>query len=170
MSAASDMKLLCEAILHFDGAGMRKFNYSSKDLYNMWTKSFVDGIRQNMQSAFSDKHAQKIGDAIISALKKVEVETRELSEGKVEITAKGLKVGNIFAEKNWQLDVSTDASQNEIVDSVVRAVEKNFDALQPVNTTVFVVDCGYSEEGKFWAPVSMDNFMPQLFAGALGNR
>ena len=174
MSAASDIKLLCEAILHFDKDGMRKFNLASADLYKMWTNSFIQGIKQNMplyiQNAFSEEHAAKIGDAIISALKKVSVDTKNLSEEKVEVTVTGLNVGSIFAEENWQPDVNSDAGKDEIVNSLVRAVEKNFDALQPVNTTVFVVDCGYSEEGKFWAPLSMDNFMPQLFAGTLGNK
>lgn len=170
MSAANDIKLLCEAILHFDDNGLKKFNFSRADLYKMWTNSFVEAIKANMKSAFSKNHASKIGDAIISALKKVAIETKDLSEGKVEVTVTGLKVGSIFVDKNWQLDVSPDAAKEEIVDSVIRALEQKFNALQPANTTVFVVDCGYSEEGKMWQPLSMDNFMPQLFAGALGNR
>ena len=170
MSAASDMKLFCEAILHFDGDGLKKFNFSRADLYKMWTKSFVEAREANVKSAFTKNHASKIGDAIISALKKVAIDTKDLSEGKVEVTITGLNVGSIFADTNWQLDVNPDAGKEEIVDSVIRAVEKKFDALQPVKTTVFVIDCGYSEGSKNWQPLNMDDFMPKLFAGALGNR
>ena len=170
MSAANDIKLLCETILHFDEQGLKKFNFSPKDLYAMWTKSFIAVIKANVKSAFTEKHAKKIGDAIISALKKVSVATKDLSDEKVEITITGLEVANIFADKNWQPDVKSDASKDEIVDSLIKAVEKKFDELQPVRTTVFVIDCGYSEEEKIWGPLNMDNFMPQLFAGTLGNR
>lgn len=170
MSAANDIKLFCEAILHFDEDGLKKFNFSREDLYKMWTNSFVEAIKANVKSAFSKNHANKIGDAIISALKKVSIDTKDLSEGKVEITITGLNAGSIFVDKNWQLDVKPDASKEEVVDSIIRALEQKFNALQPVNTTVFAIDCGYFEEGKMWQPLSMDNFMPQLFAGALGNR
>ena len=169
MSAANDIKLMCEAILHFDDEGMKKFNFSRKDLYAMWTKSFVEAIKANVKSAFAEKHAKKIGDAIISALKKVSIDTQDLSDKKVEVTIKGLEVASIFADKNWQLDVKPDAKPDEIVDSIVKTVEKKFDALQPARTTVFVIDCDYTEENKLWQPLNMDSFMPQLFAGAIGN-
>lgn len=170
MSAANDIKLLCETILHFDEEGLKKFNFSSEDLYAMWTKSFIAAIKANVKNSLTEKHAKKIGDAIIAALKKVSVVTKDSSEGKVEVTITGLEVGNIFADKNWQLDLKPDASKDEIVNSLVSTVEKNFEELQPARTTVFVIDCGYSEEEKIWQPLNMDNFMPQLFAGTLGSR
>ena len=170
MSVASDIKLFCETILHFNEEGLKKFNYSRADLYTMWTKSFVQAIKANVKNDFTEKHAKRIGDAIISALKKVSVDTQSLSESKVEITVKGLNIGSIFAENDWQPDVNPDASKEEIINALVAAVEKKFAELQLVNTTVFVIDCAYSEEGKFWMPLNMDNFMPQLFAGAIGNR
>ena len=170
MSAGNDIKLLCETILHFDEEGLKKFNFSREDLYTMWTKSFIEAIEVNMKSAFSEKHAKKIGDAIISALKKVSIDTKDLAEEKVEVTVTGLSVGSIFVDQNWQLDVKPDAKPEEIVSSVVRTVEKKFETLQPVQTTVFVIDCNYSKDGKIWMPISMDNFMSQLFAGTLGKK
>lgn len=170
MSAANDIKLLCETILHFDEEGLKKFNYSHEDLYTMWTKSFIAAIKANMKNIFTDAHAKKIGDAIISALKKVSVSTADSSEGKVEVTITGLNVGSIFSETNWQLDVKPDSGAEEIANSIIKTVEQKFAALQPAKTTVFVIDCAHSAENNLWQPTNMDNFMPQLFAGAIGSR
>lgn len=170
MSAKNDVKLLCEAILHFDAKGMKKFKYARKDLYNMWTNYFIQAMKESMPDGFSDDHAKKIGDAMISALKKVEISTNEIAKDKVEITIKGLNVGSIVNNNDLQLDVNPGVKKEEFIDSVIRTVEKNFDALQAGEKKVFVVDCGYYEEEKFWAPLNMDNFLQKIYKGATGEK
>lgn len=166
MSAKNDVKLLCEAVLHFDAKGMKKFKYLRKDLYNMWTTSLIQEIKENMPDSFSDEQASKIGNAMISALKKVEVSTNEIAKDKVEITIKGLDVGSIVGNNNLQLDVNPGVKKEEFIDSVIRTVEKNFDALQVGEPKVFVVDCGYYEKEKFWAPIKMDEFLQKIYKSA----
>ena len=163
MSLKDDVQLLCEAVLHFDANGMKKFKYSRKDLFTIWTTSFIQAIKENMPSDFSDEHANKIGNAMISALKKVEVSTKEIAGDKVEISIKGLNVGGIVNNDFWQLDVEPGAKKEEFIDAVVKNIEKNVAALQVGETKVFVIDCGYYEKEKFWAPIKMDEFLQQIY-------
>lgn len=169
MSAANDVKLLCEAIVHFDAKGMKKFKYTHKNLYEMWTTPLINAIKENNPNFFSEEHEKKIGDAIVDSLKKVEISTKEVSEGKVEVTVKGLDIEDVFADNvNWQLDVNPGVNKEEFVDSVARNIEKNFAALQAAKTEVFFADCVYYDKEKFWGPRDMKIFLPQIFKSATG--
>ena len=170
MSAANDIRLMCEAVLHFDEEGLKRFDYVREELYDLWTNAFVDTMKTTLQGIFSEKYSGKIGDIIISTLKKVTVETEEVDTGKVQVSVKGVNIQEAFGDKNWQLDVDAGVTKDELAEAMLRIIAKKFDALQPVRTTVFVVDCAYYKEGDLWGPRDMPKFLSQLFVAANGEQ
>lgn len=166
MSMATDVKLLCETVLHFNEEGLQKLGYTRDDLYQMWTGSLVESFKTGGQNILSDEQVARIGKAVIDALQKVEVATTELAEGKVKVTVKGIDLASVFGDKNLQLDVPSTASRQEITDSITRILENRFKDLKPVQTMMFVAKCKYVEDEGMWLPTDMKNFVETLSASA----
>lgn len=170
MSAENDVKLLCKTILHFDEEGLKKFNYSREDLFKSWTGSFVDSMKKNANNMFSDKQSAQIANAMMKTLQKVVIDTRATEEeSKVRIIVNGLDFAKEFDNKNIKLDVFPGATQEEIVASITKTMVDKFSKMQLSKTIVFVADCEYDEESKFWIPKDMQAFFNELSASAMGN-
>ena len=170
MSAEQDIKFLCEAILHLDEEGLKKFNISRDDLYNKWTSNFVGAMRKSTKNMFSQDHALQMADAMINSMKKIAIDTRATDdESKVQVIVNGLDFTKLFAD-TMNLDVDSKATPKEIVGALTKVIVKRLADIKLSKTMVFVAECEYNEDAKFWMPKNMPAFFDTLTASALGNQ
>ena len=170
MSAANDIKLLSEAILHFDEEGMQKFNISREDLFNQWTGSFIANIGDIVNAVFNKNQILQISNALINSLYKIKVSVQpSYEESKVEVTVNGLEFSKEFSSKNFSVDLDKDAKKDEVVAALITVLQNKFENMQASKTTVFQVECELDESADTWVPKNFQSFLNVLSAAAVGN-
>ena len=170
MSAVNDIKLLSEAILHFDEEGLNKFNISREELVGQWTGSFMQMIGDITNKMFNKNQMLQISNALLNSLYKVQISVQpSYEEAKVEVTVGGLDFSKEFSQKELPINVDKNAKPEEVVAALVVAIQKKFDNMKVSNKSTFLVECELDSQVNVWVPKNFQSFLNILSSAAIGN-
>ena len=155
-SSAADMKTFCEAVFHLDESALKKVNVSKDEYQNLLTAEFTKSFLESSGVNFSEQQINLVSEAFLNLLKRVNIETRTVSENDnkavVDVT---VDVFQTFNENLLMSKLPQDiAEQPEEVriDEIAKAIAATLNDLKKISNSTVQATCTYSEENEMWLP------------------
>lgn len=159
-SPADDIKLLTQAILQDDKEAMKKFYVDVAEMN--FAELYGDAINKEAGNLFSKEQANRIGAAVVNALKKIQfsVEDGKIDGDKATVSVTVDKFSQ-FNESDVTSRLPADM-QTQSPEAQMEILTKTMvDAVNAITTNgkaTFTVDCVYNENIKMWVPTNPTAF------------
>ena len=157
---AEDVATICNALLHFDDAALKKVGLNPEEYQKEFLGGFSKSFIESSGIAFSDEQVAKVNDAVENAFKRATIKTETVSEEGNKAT---VKVTVDTFEKFTEDLVTAKFPENiaelpetERNDAIINAAIATLQDLKVTGNADLTFECQYNEEAKMWAPVGDD--------------
>ena len=169
-SPADDVKLLTQAILQDDKEAMKKFDISAAEI-NL-AETYGDAINKEAGGVFSKEQSNRIGAAVVSALKKVQFSAEDGKidgdKATVSVTVDTFsKFDENVLNSMMPADFQTQSPEAQ-VETLTNVMVEAINAFKAEGKSTFTVDCVYNQDAKMWVPTNPTAFGFTLTSTIIG--
>ncbi|SEH29851.1 hypothetical protein [Selenomonas sp. KH1T6] len=172
--ADAGIKTYCKAILDIDDESTKKARLPKDELEKTMVSVFANAFQSSSNGMFNKEQSERIGNAFLDELKKIQVETK-LIEGKdkkatVEVTVNQIdlkELNSAAIEKDVKDKGKNLKTKEEAIEEVTNATIEEIKKIEPKGNVSFTVDCTYSDIKKIWEPNDVSSFAKDLISTAV---